>query len=678
MRLIKEIVKKTIKPFIPQNIRIHVQTLRLLKAKYKNKSWRTILMKTKIYFPSPTIKVEDDYVRQAGLIFPNIEISIDDFYIYPYDNLKLRRLPVGIVNLASITPDYGKILHSDINNISSLLSNKETSFSNRERLLITYIETLAERIRSKLENCKGDDNRKAQLYEYFDNLLIASPDCLDKAIQKLLFYNALLWQMWHWHNGLGRLDLVLYEYYAKDIQEGKIDRNAAKELIFQLCKTLGKDTISKSLSLWGDTGQYILLGGVDSEGNTVQNDLTEIFLEVFAENNIPDPKLILRVNNDTSDKIWGKAIKTILTGCGSPLLMNEKVIMDGMVDFGYSSEDVWNVGTSACWEPLIIGKSFDQNNALSNVPVLLSLNNFVGTLKDYNTFNDFLEGYKLVLKEQLLSYIHDIKFDASPLFSLFFDDCIKREKDFSFGGAIYSYHGVQVVSFPNLINALLNIKEIVFRHHYYTLKELKKALEDNFEGHGDLKELLVSNNHKFGSTDAEVVKLVSEMMTYISDVVSTIRVNGERIKVGFSSSAYIEQARSIGASLDGRLAGEPFAVHISPVSQSVDIQEIIDFAGMLDYNGNRLNGNVVDFILPTSYMKNPVKLADILKSAIKRGVFELQLNIFDANTLRDAKAHPEKYPNLIVRVWGFSAYFKDLPEEYKDNLIRRAETYEAA
>lgn len=678
MRLIKTIIKKAIKPFIPKSVRSHIRALRWLKGKYKNISWGTILLKAKVCSPSFEMEIEDDYVRQAGLIFPDIDIPFDNFYIYPYDSLKLRILPQGITNLASITPDYGKILHSDINNISSLLSNSESSFSNRERLLITHIESLAERIHSKLENYKGNDCRQAQLYEYFGNLLITNPDSLDKAIQKLLFYNALLWQMWHWHNGLGRLDLVLYEYYAKDVQNGKIDRNAAKELILQLCKTLGKDTIFKSLSLWGDTGQYILLGGIDSEGNTVQNDLTEIFLEVFAENNMPDPKLILRVNRETSDKVWARAINSILTGCGSPLLMNEKVIMDGMVDFGYDKEDVWNVGTSACWEPLIIGKSFDQNNPFPNVPVIQSLNDFLNTTKEYESFDVFLDKYKPVLKDQLLSNIHDIHFDVSPLFSLFFDDCIKRQKDFSCGGAKYSYHGVQIVSFPNLINALLNIKEIVFLHHYYTLEELSLAIKNNFIGHEDLKELLASNNLKFGSTNPNVVALVLEMMTFISDVVSTVRVNGERVKVGFSSSAYIEQARNIGASLDGRFAGGPFAVHISPVSQSIDIQEVIDFAGKLDYKGNRLNGNVVDFILPTSYMRNSNKLTDILKSAITKGVFELQLNILDANTLRDAKAHPEKYPNLIVRVWGFSAYFNDLPEEYKDNLIRRAETYEAA
>lgn len=677
MRLIKIIIK-IIRPLIPKSIRAHYGTIKTLKRKYKNLSWGTVLWKAKEYYPSSGMVIEDDYVRQAGLIFPDIDITIDDFYIYPFDRFKLRILPKGIVSLASVTPDYGKILHSDTNSIRSLLSETDPSFRDREQLLLTHIESLAERIHSKLESYKGGDNRQALLYDYFGDLLVTNPDSLDKAIQKLLFYNALLWQMRHWHNGLGRLDLVLYEYYAQDVQKGKLDRNAAKVLIFQLCKTLGKDTVAKSFCLWGDTGQYFLLGGVDSEGKTVHNDLTEIFLEVFEEDNMPDPKLILRVNKETSDEIWERAIKSILTGSGSPLLMNEKVIMDGMAGFGYSKDDVWNVGTSACWEPLIIGKSFDQNNALPNVPVILSLNNFVGATKEYESFNDFLDSYKPILKEQVLSCIHDIHFDASPLFSLFFDDCIKRGIDFSYGGAIYSYHGVQVVSFPNLINALLNIKEIVFQNHYYTLKELSLATEKNFNGYEDLKVLLASNNQKFGSTDAEVVALVSEMMSFISDVVSTVRVNGERVKVGFSSSAYIEQARNIGASLDGRLAGEPFAVHISPVSQSIDIQEIVDFAGMLDYNDNRLNGNVVDFILPTSYIKYPNKLMDILKSAVSRGVFELQLNILDAKTLRDAKAHPEKYPNLIVRVWGFSAYFNDLPEDYKDNLIRRAEAYDAA
>ena len=127
--------------------------------------------------------------------------------------------------------------------------------------------------------------------------------------------------------------------------------------------------------------------------------------------------------------------------------------------------------------------------------------------------------------------------------------------------------------------------------------------------------------------------------------------------------------------MDGRKSGEPFAVHISPVSKNIGIQEIVDFATGLNYSDNRINGNVVDYIIPTSFMKNPDKLEVLIKDGMNKGIFELQLNVLDAEILKDAKLHPEKYPNLVVRVWGFSAYFNDLPIEYKDNLIKRAENY---
>ena len=66
------------------------------------------------------------------------------------------------------------------------------------------------------------------------------------------------------------------------------------------------------------------------------------------------------------------------------------------------------------------------------------------------------------------------------------------------------------------------------------------------------------------------------------------------------------------------------------------------------------------------------KVALLVQSFIKKGGHQLQLNAIAREKLLDAQKHPEKYPNLIVRVWGFSAYFKDLPDEYKDYLIERA------
>lgn len=662
--------KQFIKSFIPSS----VMTYAIMKREHPDSSIKDVLRKTKLVKGGAKRNTTNVFVKQSAKQYELMEIDTAAYYIYPYDSWVARVVYHKKTMITSVTPDYAVILESNLSELEKMLRNmSDTGFAERELKMISNVRWLQKKVTDGLTDRK--DERGKLLAKYMQRILDNVPGTLDEAIQKLLFYNALFWQAGHWQCGLGRLDLVLYKYYAHDLANGIITRETGKEQVRQMCLTLGKDMKAKSRALIGDTGQYILLGGVDEEGNTIQNDLTEIFLEVFTELKVPDPKLILRVNRNTSDEVWRKAIDCILTGCGSPLIINEDLVMKGMVEFGYREEDVWNFGTSACWEPLIIGKSFDQNNPLLNIPVIDSLNKFIAEEKTSENFADFLNEYKKRLENQVLKNIRDVDFDCSPLYSLFFDDCIKRQKDFSEGGATYAYHGVQIVSFPNLINALLNIKTYVFDRKLFTLNDCHLALKANFKGYEDMRDALLANPLKFGSTDKTVLGLTQELMAFISDTVAEKTMNGNKAKVGFSSSHYIIVSKGVGASLDGRHNGEPFAVHISPVSSKIDLQEVLDFAGSLDYSGNRMNGNVVDFILSKAYADMPDKLTVILKNAMTNGVYELQLNVLDAATLKDAKEHPEKYPYLVVRVWGFSAYFNDLPEEYKDNLIKRAEAY---
>lgn len=665
----KQLIKKILKAFVPARLKRYLRHCRKVRKLY-GIGYVDILRRVHIVRFIKEMERSGDYVRQMGLMFKKLHINKDSFYIYPYDVCVLRQIPNSVSNICSITVDYSTVLESSLAELAQTLVGN-TAFENHEQQVIKHIRLMVDRIKDKL----GNSSREIELKHYFERMTDTRPASLDEAIQKLLFYNALFWQMRHYHNGLGRLDMILAPYYEQDREKGKITREGAKQLLRETCLCLNRDMRAKSMSLYGDTGQYILLGGIDVEGKNIHNDLTEIFLELFTEMKLPDPKLILRVNDLTDDIIWRKAIECISTGCGSPLLMNETLIMDGMRKFGYNENDVWNVGTSACWEPLIIGKSFDQNNPLPNIPIITSLNKVLYRGKDYETFESLLNDCKTEIKNQIANSVHDIQFDVSPLYSLFFDDCIKEKKDYTLGGARYAYHGVQIVSFPNLVNSLLNLKMLVFERKAYTLEDCVEALRKNFEGEDTLLFAIRHNDLQFGSTNKEVVDLTNGLMLFISNVVDELTLNGKKVKVGFSSPSYISASRKVNATFDGRKDKEPFAVHISPVSKNIDIQEVIDFASMLDYSGNRLNGNVVDFILPSSFVAQPDKLRIILKNAIHKGIFELQLNVLDAETLKDAKLHPEKYPNLVVRVWGFSAYFNELPEDYKDNLIKRAEAY---
>lgn len=648
----------------------------LLKNNDGRSKW-SLLLHSKIVIPNTSIHPIDDYVRQFSKVCKIMNHQTDFFYIYPYDTMTSRVRPDDCERICSITVDFGKILRTDIRVLKERISSaNDIEFKKRELSVIDTLEKLSLLYRKKLQ--KESSARSKELREYFPSILYRSPKTFDEAIQKILFFHALFWQMGHGHIGLGRLDYILYPYFKDDMEKGLLKECEAREMLFQMLKILGKDTHAKSMTLVGDTGQYILLGGVDEDGNNVDNTLTGLFIDLMKELQIPDPKLILRVNNSTSDAIWQKAVSCIMTGIGSPLIMNENLIMKKMVKYGYKKADVWNVGTSACWEPLIIGKSFDQNNPFRSAVAIRPLTQIIMNGKDYLTFEELYSDYKIGLKKEIESVVKDLKFDSSPLFSLFFDDCVLKEKDFTEGGAVYAYHGAQVVSLPNTINALLNIKRLVFEEKIVTLKDCRNAIASNYSGMEDFRILLTTTGEKFGSNNVETIYLTNDLMGFVGDVANNLKCNGNSIKIGFSSPSYIFSARNEPASLDGRKKGDPFAVHISPISSKIDISEILDFSSNLNYKENCINGNVVDFILPSSYIKQPNKLIGFLKDSCSKGLFELQLNVMDKAMLIDAKKHPEKYPNLIVRVWGFSAYFNDLPEEFKDNLIKRAEIYEVA
>lgn len=674
-RILKKVIKKSLKLVVPQDT---IQYLRGLRGCLQRYHLGLLYTLKRYQFANANrhLSAFGQMVDAQAKAYKKLRFDTKGDYIYPYDSWTIISTPKGLSWIASITVDYQKVLESSLKDIEVELDTcSNTSFKSDELLMVKVVRSLNARIQDQLADRK--DERGEVLGSYHREMLDNKPRSFDEALEKLLFYNGMFWQARHYHNGLGRLDMILNSYYQQDLSSGKETRQSIKQKLKTFVEILGKDIHAKSLSLVGDTGQYILLGGIDKNGNTVQNDLTEIFLEVFTEMKVPDPKLILRVNKETNDTVWNKAVNCIVTGCGSPLLMNEKLIMDGMVEFGYDKEDVWNVGTSACWEPLIIGKSFDQNNPLPSIIVVDALTEVLNSIKENADFESLLESTKTIISRQIKETVCDLNFCPSPLYSLFFDDCIKRGKDFTEGGAKYANHGIQICSLPNLINSLLNVKSYVYDQKLLTLVQCREAIGSNFVGHDDIRKLLLANPLKFGSADQQVVDLTNNLMDYIGKEVENYTINGEKVKVGFSSPQYIVAGKMTKASLDGRYDYDPFAVHISPMSSKIDIQEVIDFAGALHYSGNRLNGNVVDFILPTAYVKQQAKLVTILKSAMTSGVYELQLNVLDAKTLRDAKAHPEKYPHLVVRVWGFSAYFNDLPEEYKDNLIKRAEDYAA-
>ena len=292
----------------------------------------------------------------------------------------------------------------------------------------------------------------------------------------------------------------------------------------------------------------------------------------------------------------------------------------------------------------------------------------------FNNFNIFFNTYKIYLKkyiENLLNQINLRQWESDPILSLFIENCDKNHLDLSQGGAVYNHYGLTSVSLSNTVNSLFNIKKLVFEENRYSLNELNNARKNNFSDEIVLSDL--KNQKKFGMDDDEIISLTNDITKFTSNLFSSKSTKfGDKFKFGLSAPSYISKSYDIGASMDGRKDAEPFNVHIS-LEDNKDYTELMRFASKLEYTEHRFNGNVVDFMVsPNIINKNFDKFVDFIKLSVDMGVFQMQLNVVDSKILIDAQKNPNLYPNLIVRVWGFSTYFKDLPKDYQDVLIKRA------
>lgn len=567
----------------------------------------------------------------------------------------------------NFTPDYSVILENGLESLKYKDKELDNTFCEDYNAVIDSMIRLINRIIEK----QSDERIK----KYFSNMLKSSANSFEEALQRLLFANQLFWQMGHRLVGLGHLDLLLYPYYKKEMEAGKLNRHQATLMMKDFLSVLHQYYWLKSNVLMGDTGQIIILGGSDSEGNYVCNELTYLWIEALKELRLPDPKILLRVNQKMPRDFMELAVRCMETGIGSPILANDDVIIPSLLEYGIDGEDVYEYGTSACWEPLVPGKSI----SLNNISYLKYPQAFVDMLEEISgdeTYEDILNIYyeKLRLElEKIQKNISEFRLQYNPLLSVFMKDCFDNKKDVSCGGAKYSNYGITTVGLANVVDSFLNIKKLVFEEKRISLKDVKDILASNYEGFEGLRLDLKDLENGYAYDDDYVIALSNSILKKTTEYTKDFRnYLGGSLKFGVSAPTYIDAAKDFPATFDGRKKGEAFAVHIS-TNRRYAYTAIINFASALDYKENRFNGNVVDLMITPQFIeKNFEKFVDLLMIAVEVGFFQLQMNVVGSEILIAAKKNPEKYPNLIVRVWGFSAYFNELPEEYQNVLIQRA------
>lgn len=509
-----------------------------------------------------------------------------------------------------------------------------------------------------------------------------------EALQSIRFVHSMLYLCGHAHMGLGRFDQYMYPYYKADIASGNLTKEDAKSLIKEFFISLNRDTDLYFGVQQGDNGQSLMLGGCKPEdGTSAVNELTYMVLEVSRDLKLIDPKINLRIDSSTPDDLLELGCELTKCGLGFPQYSNDEVVIPALIKKGYSLEDARDYIVAACWEFIIPGKACEKVNlGAINFPYAVD-SAFEKTLKRWGDFSidNFEQNIAKNVKLQLKNLItkQQIKLLPSPLATAFFPYALNHKKDISVDSK-YNNIGIHGAGSANAADAIVAIKTIYKEQGQEGLLNLYSAIRANFVGFEKLHDYLQNKLPKVGNADAvadKELKFLFDTFANASDELSTTR---RKIRAGSGSAMYYVLLTNsdcnilepkVKATADGKKDGEPLSTSLAP-SHGIKVNGVLSVLksySVIDYS-RIMNGGPITIELSPSVFNSDEgvkKLAQLIKYFVKLGNQQLQLNLLDANVLEDAIAHPEKYRNLIVRVWGWSGYFTELAPEYQKQVLSR-------
>lgn len=489
--------------------------------------------------------------------------------------------------------------------------------------------------------------------------------------EALQFFRILHFSLWlegNYHNTVGRFDRYMYPYFKADMDAGVYNRREVYELLCDFFLSFNKDSDLYVGVQQGDNGQSMVLGGTDIDGNDCFNELSALCLEVSRELKVIDPKINLRVSKNTPVEIYEKATELTKVGLGFPQYLNDDVAIDALVKHGYAKEDAVNYTVAACWEFIIPNVGMDVANiGALNMPKAVDK-----AIRAYNgdSFEGLMAEIKSVISaecDRITEGVKNLWFVPSPFAGILMDE-IK-----------YNNFGIHGCGIASATDALVAYKKFVLGGKV-SRERLLLALDSNFENDPELLHMLRFEAPKLGDgTSEETREISTELLDAFADT-----LEGRRNCLGGSWRAgtgtamfYLWYADEIGATADGRMKGEPFGTNYSPnlfAKISGPVSVIEDFT--VQHFDRAYNGGPLTLEFSAGIFSNHEslkKVAALVKYFIARGGHQLQLNAVDMETLKNAQKDPDSYRQLVVRIWGWSAYFTELDKCFQDHVMARQE-----
>jgi len=512
--------------------------------------------------------------------------------------------------------------------------------------------------------------------------------------------------------GNGRIDQYLYPFYKEDIEQGRITSDEALELLeclwigmarnVEIYTTAGELSYTEGYAHWEAT----TIGGQTREGRDATNELSHLMLRSKREFPLNYPDLAARIHARTPDSFLHAVCETIKEGTGFPKLFFDEEIIPLFLAKGAETDEANDYCIAGCTEAKLLNRDgVTTGCAWANLGALVEMVLHDGRLKfaggerigvatgdprEFTCFEDLWNAFRLQAEQMMKhvfiqQYVADTlksKYIASPLCSMLHDLCMKECKDMHAGpidGALYLGF-VDTLGFGTAIDSLAAIKKLVFDEEKLTMAELLEAIDADFEGKEAIRQMCL-NAPKYGNGDAYADSIghdIEELFIHLTRRHKSA-FGGELDVRYVTITAHIPFGAVLGATPDGRKAGEPVAEGVSP-SQGADRKG--PTASLRSVASTRCGGykeraaRLLNMKLTPSAVAGRdgiPKLMSVIRTACDLKMWHLQFNIINSKTLIEAQKNPEKYRNLLVRVAGYSAYFVDLTPQLQNEIIKRTE-----
>ena len=607
-------------------------------------------------------------------------------------------------------------------NLADFTSMKKSFFYRAILIVIDAVACFARRFAQLAEEeaAKAETARAAELREIARicrKVPMEKADTFHEALQSVWFLHLILQIESNGHSlSFGRLDQFCYPYFQKSLEQGMTVRQGEELLENLWIKVLSLNKIRS----WGHSRfaagsplyQNVTIGGMKPDGSDGVNELSFAVLRSVARTHLPQPNLTVRYFAGMSREFMEECIACIRVGFGMPAFNNDEIIVKSLTDRGVTLEDARDYSAIGCVEVGVPGKWGYRCTGMSylNFPktLMTALNDGVdvntgekicegtGHFLAMESFDDVMLAWDRVARQLIrigvtLDNCADLVVEQEVpdiLCSALVDDCIERGLHLKEGGAHYDIISQLQVGVANLGDSLAALKKLVFEEKKISREALWQALMDDFSGEegARIQRMLIQDAPKFGNDDDYVDSLILQAYdTYMDEIQNYRNTRFGRGPIGggyfagtSSVAANVPQGAGTCATPDGRHWGEPLAEGCSPAhardknGPTAVFKSLSKLRTAEIFGGVLLNQKVVPAMLEKEEDRQKLQMLIRTFFDVLHG-WHVQYNVVSRETLLDAQKHPEKYPDLIVRVAGYSAFFNVLSPQTQNDIIARTE-----